>query len=261
MGSRTLIVKGAVLLTIFCSATAGSPSSAQETPPAPTPAKAEENVLLEFPAKSEPASLSIGFNIHARERCSFGDMEALIFDLMASGPETKVLLSLEPLDDKSLSPAVADITNPGKISPGGVSTAISVPLSDQPHVYGLYLCKDAKGENRCSGKEVMQFQEMINPYRKGNKLDKNYRASDKVYFFQFLVVSEGKVYYPHKYLGDPDYTKLENELTALGFKNKQLPTIIKRIREVNDVLGSMKLLALPDALQIDLPKFAKERCS
>lgn len=208
----------------------------------------------------------ISFILRALYRCNFGDLDALNYDLLASDPLPRMLLTLEPLlvKDTSVAPVVKDISGPKGLYQEGFHTKLPLPVLSKPTLLGLFICKDSNKEAHCNNKAVVPINEILSKYskEKDKPESKPGLAVDKVYFFKFLVFDgKGGVFYPAKEINQQTYSQLETELLGLGIVREQLTPVMERLRVIHEALGSVNLVAGADgSLGIILPKYSQEKC-
>ena len=231
-------------------------------------AQSEPGILQPLPPPAQELDQKAPFIIKAVNRCIFGDMDAMVLDVMWSRKDGRMLLTLEPLDaggqssgGQPFEPVVRDIGEAPGVRESGFRFEMNLPQLDKPTVMGLFICKDTVEANRCANKELMPINKILGLYKIDRGKEPNYQASDKIYFFKFLVVAEGKVYFPSITITNSRAEELEKALVGLGFSGSAALAASKQIRKYDQTLGSTNLHLTNDgALEIALPKFSKEKC-
>jgi hypothetical protein len=206
--------------------------------------------------------MTLKVNIHTEARCNFGDADALLLDLLSSGRETKILLTLEPvMPDKNFKTLVQDVTAPPDIHTTGYTTEFTLPSGGKPMLLGLFVCKDSDKQGSCSGKKFQPINEVISNYEVGVKHSDDYRATDKIYYFKFLVFDGANIYYPARGMTVESYEELDKMLAVQGMDSSSRKDAIKRVQELNQTLGSVALgLRDGNTLEVVLPRYVPSKC-
>ena len=227
----------------------------------PSYAETRPRLLQEYGAKTDVEGLkTIAFNIRAMSRCIFGDLEAIALDFYHSKVESKMLLSLEPLlvDQQNYPRRVKDVSKVPGLLAGGHREEFGIPEPGKPLVLGVFLCMDSNNTGSCLQKEVRPINTVIADYRVGQKREGPPR--DKIYFFKFLILAQGKVYFSPKPLNKNLYPELQQKLVELGFDEQAAAASTAAIVRFNSELGSIDFKEVNNVLQLSLPKFDKKRC-
>lgn len=209
----------------------------------------------------EQAALKI--TIRPVAQCGFGSMEAINFDLMGSRSGTRMLLSLEPLLSFS-DPAQAvtkDISSTPGLHKKGFHTDLFVPDLKEPTILGIFVCKDSSNKALCGHRELKSIRQILETYQKGRTFPKGFRASDKIYYFNYLVFADGQVYVPNAGRSKEKESELRQFLVSLGFEEKTLDSILTRAKEISNTLGSPGVrLGKNNELEIILFKYSPGKC-
>ena len=183
---------------------------------------------------------------------------------LEASTKKSLIASIEPLSGEGAAQSKAienfDLTK-------GFVAKFEVPQS-KPSVYALYICKDSSGSGKCAGKELMNFEKLIQNYsttigEKGKVLSemksKPAVPSDKIYYFGFLFVDgKGNVHVMKTEMQDADYKTLASMLEKNGVKNADATVGIVKARHLTT--GSYQPTVADDRLSINLPRLNKEAC-
>lgn len=214
--------------------------------------------------------LTLPLQIIAESRCTFGDFDAIYFDaryskfpLVLSSFETISEKKSQTLDVLNISQKSLDFVNLA-MSEQGFNHQFNLSAVSEPTVVGVYLCLDSKQEGKCSTKPFYDVNAVLDNYSIKKVLPKNYSAADKTYFFSFLVMDKGEIYFPTSAYSKEQYDALGKFFTAkIGNKGTNS---LEKIKKLNHVLASMPLSSVKvnntqeDAIRISLPKINPTKC-
>lgn len=195
--------------------------------------------------------------------CSWGDLDLMNMELDASTKKS-MIASIEPLSGEGAAQTKAienfDLTK-------GFVAKFEIPQS-KPSVYALYICKDSSGTGKCTGKELMKPNKLIQSYsttvgEKGKVLSemkaKPPVPNDKIYYFGFLFVDgKGNLHVMKTEMQDADYKTLSSMLEKNGVKNADATVGIVKARHLT--IGSYQPTVGEDRLSVNLPRLNKEAC-
>lgn len=122
-------------------------------------------------------------------RCSFGDMEAIAYE-MKNSSTGRLLVSLEPVDatEDRFKPIVMKTSVRSLLEEPTFQFSFAPPKT--PIQLGLFICKDDDTAGRCNMKAYEDINNILSRYGRSNRMSK---ASDKIYFFQFLFLESPAV--------------------------------------------------------------------
>jgi hypothetical protein len=203
--------------------------------------------------------------------CFHGDYDIIIGEL-AAREEKKLIISLEKIDVKGTAASVGHTLFPVAKNQewyrGPSSLLLEKPLENSfdlgtssDGLYLLLVCSDSYGVDKCYGK---QMSPIVDVYRAGQTRDKpkthlevaDYRRKDKIYYYQPVVVKNGKAEVFSTY--EADQGKLTKSLEKLLKKNdlQELQPLAKRIVKEASIISSMPLkVRKPVSLVVELPGF------
>jgi hypothetical protein len=237
-----------------------SSSEAQQNPPTLKPETAGLKLL---PIKAIDGRLSLPFKLVAEARCFFADRDAIGLELTRSAPGTKLLLSVEPLKGttSSRTPVVKDVISAGLKLEEGFDVTLEIPAIPSPDALGVFICKDSNGDGHCSSKPVIPIQQVLDKYNSlTSSLPKDYKATDKIYFFKPLIVTAEGVLVPVQQMSKERYLRLEQFLLALFGLNSTTSAVSKQFDELGRILESKAFQVVADTIILRLPGFVPQRC-
>lgn len=227
----------------------------------PAHAAPPSDLATPFSLEETPDGLRMRVRIFAPENgCSWGDLDAIQLELQHSKTK-RLLVSLEPLAG-SAAPNVTDITA-FDLEKGFVTTFLLPKGAKSSHL-AFYICKDSERKNRCGAKPAIPPQTVLQSYltpmdaagKLGEAPKEPEDATDKIYYFAYILV-EGKTGYALKNRMTPgDYDRLGAYLQSTG----AAPGLAKSIREKNDTMDSVQPQALDDTISLGLPRIEKAAC-
>ncbi len=208
------------------------------------------------------------------DRCSFGDVDALLLDSRWSGTAGRILLSLEPVYDLSNSGFVStkEIT-PASLAHRGLEARLSVPKVKTPQLYGLFICRDSKNENSCRGKAVDDFKDIFARYKleinaqtkelkpKALLEERKKTVPDRIYFFKSVIVDRDSLRISEKQTSDERAAQWANYLRVITGNSSDVSSeALARERLLNKILGSLPLRLTNKTIEISLPRFLPGKC-
>lgn len=222
-------------------------------------------VTTSVPLQESAVSLRIGSS--AKNGCAWGDLDAIEFEMKASS-KPSLLVTLEPLMGEG---AVQTKEIGGFDLRKGFVTKFNVPKG--PAHYGLFVCKDSAGKQRCGGKTVTGMHNILNQYLAVGKPESETKGkqqenakvpgdvkdpSDKIYYFAYIFVNGGKATVIKSDAVDADYAVLAAELAKSGVTEAQ--KVIDVVKRQNDTLRSVQPESDGQMLSINLPRIDKSQC-
>ena len=187
------------------------------------------------------------FNKH---RCYFSDYDFLR-DSAKFRKSNRALVTIEKLDDgEKLIFSKSD--KAVKLTSGFLKGGIKTRYFMQDGFYGLYLCSDKIDSGTCSEKEVTHIDELSQMIYK-NKVNKKPLTSDKIFYFQPLVVIDSQLY------AISNYEKFQKYFAKLIVKysrisKNEVKNITKKIYSLHTDLTNMPIEVEVDQLIINLPE-------
>jgi len=208
-------------------------------------------------------SLTIEFNVP--EVCHLGDYNFMRVDLNKASSKPNFLLSIEPMSpvDSSVPPFSQEFTL--KALQTGLKTTLHFPKYKKPIPFGVFVCKDARAEKRCSEKQYMDLDEMMSSNFSAFAANPAYRSPDRIYFFQFLLwESENRLVA----MDDQDPMLLTDSLYALRLQylNQRAPTsenstLMDKVKGLSQTLRSVPLdFGADSKIVITLPRYNQKNC-
>lgn len=214
-------------------------------------------------------NLSIPLQIVSESSCSFGDLDAIFFDLYHSADETKLLLTLEDFLSGEQKYFAKDLLgeqfDEKIVTENGFESSIELAELNSTKVLALYLCKDTSGKGSCSNKKAEDINSVVDSYNAEHPKGPDFVAEDKIYYFSFLIVNKNQVSVLESPLSENEYPILKQYLESKSISSADAEKIVTKIHSLNDILGSETLsLASTKSSKADvrilLPRLDSKRC-
>ena len=197
--------------------------------------------------------MSISAQLTSARRCAHGDFDIIRTEMRYSPPGTKLLISIEPLGRNSTYKAVSETITPEEIESGKTVT-FNVPTTQEAEHLGLYICKDSHGGSRCSSKQVIDLGPLMSTYTKLKDGESPPTPSDKVYFFQYLLLEKNAVTWFKNEVPRKNYTALGEYLGSRGSNMAVALDIAERVEHLNNTVRSATAEVRNGQLLINLPQ-------
>ena len=195
--------------------------------------------------------------------CTWGDLDAIQLE-MKSTKTPRLLVSVEALGTGggTIAPVTTDISS-FDLEKGFVTTFV-LPKFSKPANLVFYLCKDSDRKGKCAGKPAVRPQTVLQSYLtpldretgKRGPAPEEKEASDKIYYYAYVLVNGSTGYTLKNNMDEPDYAKLGEYLKSIGVT----PDVAKAIRENNDAMDSVQPAVVDDVLTLSLPRLEKDAC-
>lgn len=201
---------------------------------------AESRYLLDIPwnefRMADNGSLRI--EMEPRKWCTTGDLDVIAFD----GKKTdnpKFLMTVEPLnfDDASFAPIVHQLTTAELTH--GFRFSFKLPSLKKGQQAGIFVCKDSSATGRCNteSREVIDLNRALAENREKGEKDKNFKAPDRIYYFQYLYLTENNKVASFMNPEVPDIT-----FDAVNERLKKSDLSAKELEDQQHALGRAKRL-------------------
>ena len=230
-----------------------------------------ENSFAEVPKMSSVTlgNSSLPVSLERQARCMFGDLDAMKLEIVHSGSETKMLLSVESL----LHPAGKGFSSSAEITRENINELtlkekklVKLPLpvssNDKLDLVGVFICKESTGKNYCSGKTVEDVNEMLKRYDPDKKgYDRNQIASDKIYYFKPALVKNGELFFIKERMNDDLYSFFDEKIKSTLGEGRLVLNALKKARLISATLLSAPLSRLSSSsIGIILPEVDAQKC-
>ncbi|HQH28114.1 MAG TPA: hypothetical protein PLP17_12005 [Oligoflexia bacterium] len=205
-------------------------------------------------------------------RCGFGDLDLIQKDLRKPGTKSSLLITIEPLLKDSTAPPITSTVSLGAVQTG-TAAILDLSVATPPIQYGLFICSDASGSNRCSGKPPMDFHALMEGYmeldqlrsagkRSKEELDALYTelAKDKVYYFAYLLAGSDFIGTIYSRVSERSLAHLTTYLQNQGISVFQATEGAAQAKRWNDAVFSVPLDLTTSRLTIKLPNYDPEQC-
>ena len=201
------------------------------------------------------------FTLSSDGRCEVGDLD-IIGKEMAHSPGAKLLFTIEPLMTGDLESPVIKEIGVDKVTGGSVIN-LAIPAGKGVRHLGLFICKDSSNDNSCRNKSVVDLNKVYNTYypMNGSKPPSDdYLASDKIYFFQYLMVQDGQLV-----VFDPKGTVTAGNDFEMFLRDRlgspiQARTVANRVTKLNDIILSAPVSFAGQFVRLNLPHLDKAIC-
>ena len=236
-----------------------------DTGEAPKPVNVDAFPELKIRSKQlqgNPKDTAFYFTISSDARCMVGDLDIIGKELEHS-PESKLLLTIEPLQPTDDGPYVSKEITIAKIA-GGVRIPLLLPRSDGLRHMALYVCKDSTGEGRCRDKSVGDLNKVYQAYyplNGGKPVSDSYRATDKIYFFQYLLLDGDSLVAFDTEATVKESEKLESYLVERTRKTSEAREVVGRVSKMNDTINSVPVAFTGSYIHLDLPRLDQSICA
>lgn len=198
-------------------------------------------------------------------RCMEGDFDIIKREVLhARNP--RLLLSVEPLGGSigTFEPIVHEITADDLVA--GLFFSFAIPRQERPQHLGVFLCLDSANSGRCSNKPVDNLSNVPLRYIKGARPKEDQdkplpSARDRIYFFQYLLYDDGRVYGFDSLLDDEEYPKLDAYVSDRVQDAGVSSEVIARVRHLNTTLRSMPARITRHAIVVNLPRHDRAKCA
>lgn len=216
--------------------------------------------------------------IKSEARCELGDFDAIDLEMAEvartrkNPGNTVVLLTVENLGTPSeeFKPIVKNISN-REVSPKR-GVRIQLPKVTKPVLAGVFVCSHEMKAGEpvtCLTKEhgpykkiFTQYRVDVNPATKmGHFQSRQPQVKDRVYFFRYLLLVDGDVYFSKVGMSDPRYDQLSKFLGTLVLPGeKGFDPELKLVRSFG-LLGSVPLSVKEGTIYLDLPHYEQKKCT
>jgi len=191
--------------------------------------------------------------------CNEGDLNIIQRELNRSEVK-RLIVSVEPLfpggeDFKPITKelTVKDITR-------GREVSFVLPTVNKPKHLAIYFCKDSSMQNSCANKKFGGYNDLHFDY--GHSETKpSEAAEDRIYFFSYLLLGHNWVGAIDNQMVETGYDQLGEYLAEKQIPDAVIPTVVKRVQELNKKMGSISLDLTNESIAVDLPRLDMERCS
>lgn len=256
------LVRKILPLLLFAAAAAGFHHPAQAEVLAFATGQSVDDALARRTLPTQNGEALLRFSVEPVARCSFGDLNAIIFDLLSSPPgRTELLLTIEELypgKDEVL--AAQDISNPAGLTGRGLPVETPVAIGGGARLLAVSICKHSGGRRACLAKERTPIAEIIKQYARGIKPD--HRAPDRIYYFRPMILDGSELHYPARGLTAEHYPMLERRFFKHpGANTPSVRKALDLVRSLGKTLGSKTLRERSGGeLQIMLPYYDRKKC-
>ncbi len=212
--------------------------------------------------QGNPKETAFYFTISSDARCMVGDLDIIGKELEHS-PDAKLLMTIEPLQPNDDGPYISKEITIAKIA-GGVRIPLLLPRADGLRHMALYVCKDSTGDGRCRDKAVGDLNKVYQAYyplNGGKPVADSYRATDKIYFFQYLLLDGDSVVAFDTEATVKESKKLEDYLVERTRKTSEARDVVARVSKMNDTINSVPVAFTGSYIHLDLPRLDQSVCA
>ena len=212
--------------------------------------------------QGNPKETAFYFTISSDGRCMVGDLDIIGKELEHS-PESKLLLTVEPLQPTDDGPYVSKEITIARIA-GGVRIPLLLSRGEGLRHMALYVCKDSTGEGRCRDKSVVDLNKVYQTYyplNGGKPVGENYRATDKIYFFQYLLLDGDSLVAFDTEATVKESKQLEGYLVERTRKSSEAKEVVSRVSQMNDTINSVPVTFTGSYIHLDLPRLDQSICA
>ena len=223
-----------------------------------TAALGEQRQLAELPLRADGA---LPVKLVSSGRCMFGDYDLIAADLLAAEVPS-LLLTIEPFGAAPQPPLAAAVLHTagtgGRItSAAGYDLDLTLPPNLSAQLLALYICRDRLGSGTCGDKPLLPFNAALKPHTvKGGATED---PGDKIYYFELLILSSGKVHFPDTLFSEDLLARMPVHIRAVLGSSLD-PAAFARFCNTAKTLLSEPLAINAGRLQIDLPRIDRVRC-
>jgi len=200
--------------------------------------------------KKEESGVSLRIRFRNLGRCMLGDLDLIEMGLRKD-KGASLLLTVEPLKEAGPASSVSTRLTLEQIGNEG-NAVLTLPLRDEPSVYGVYICTDSQKSDSCKAKRVVSLD---------TEEDRKEIPQDRLYYFNPVVLEGGKItLFKQPSENDVYYPPLSEYISKRLASQERAASLVKQIESLNTAIrsGSMQLEGT-DAV-IDLPKADPTRC-
>ena len=211
----------------------------------------------------DPAGVKLKIKVPSNG-CIISDWDVITME-RENSDNKRLLLSIEALGDASVKPVVKEITN-FDLTKGFVST-LSLPSTAAATPLAIYICKDTENSGKCTGKEAKDINTVAKAYsaplpvdpRNNNlpEMPKPPKATDKIYYFGYLVVDKSTVY-SLKSEAMKDQATVNADLKKLGVAKTE--QAFAELKKLDAEIRSEQPALEEGALTINLPHMDPAAC-
>lgn len=202
------------------------------------------------------------FSLVPKPVCFMGDLDVMRMELSRSDRKDLVISieSLNPRDQRFRPRAkVVKLEDLAK----GLRYPIILPRATEPRALGLFICKDSSGTRECGSKEALASNRILGTYFNPRKpLAKSYRATDKIYFFQFFVQEDAEIGMLTLNGLPPRLYQTLTEYLLLKQPKGSAPVteIVSRVASLNRTIASMPAYPRSKEIELYLPRLDRKTC-
>lgn len=223
-------------------------------------------LLAQTPMAELPLGKSLQVHLRIQKRCMFGDFDALKLDMQYS-PNSKVKLALVSADGSreytqevftSFNSAGRTTDLPKAIATlfeAGERVAVTLPNKIKEGVYALVLCKVSQGKEGCSQTPVVDLNRVLDGYKQS--LGEHEVPEDHVYFYQPLVVKEGKIKAFRKAVSPETLQYARGGVTQT---NEIVDENVELVLRKAAVAMSSPVELFSGEIVVNLPMYSKAKC-
>jgi hypothetical protein len=191
-------------------------------------------------------------------RCKVGDLDIIRHDLDATGQSgDSLLLTLDSLDGGRLEESYA-ATVPLADFIKGARLRLSLPRTDHPRQFGLYLCGDKGRTGSCAGKPLVDMGSWSGG---APGLPNEGGWTDKTYFFTYLLVDSVALRVLGRPLASEDYASLAESLAPGMARPDDAQRALDSAARLAGTLTSMPSTIRKHGVVIDLPRLDRSLCA
>lgn len=198
-------------------------------------------LLMASPAPAEPitgldeiklgADRALRVVVTPEARCVLGDLDAIALEMKRMARErpdpaaTDILLTIEPIAGPGFPPVVKSMSRREVDPKQGASFVL--PQNPGRTLAGVFICMAQRrpGEARaCRDKKIVPYDKLLADYRVevdyktglAHKRPSSGPVEDKVYFFRYLILHDGRVYFSSHPMSDARYEELSSLLASIA---------------------------------------------
>lgn len=208
---------------------------------------------------------TLDVEVGIERECRFGDLDIILADLQMSGPKGKnMLLSVEPIVSTGSKFKPLSVSLSAEDIEFGYKKTFELTLSGQKEHLGVFLCRDREKTGRCNKKAIFDYGKIEESLQKQGS--QKVRNSDKIYFFQYLVVENKQLQFLTENIETLQKAfEAVDKITADISDDKIKNDVRKKSKNLFDSLGSYVVTKKPGKnklyLQALLAKMDRTKCT
>lgn len=217
----------------------------------------ERNIQLKrLPLRNDGTQAFLIAEVALKPTCRPGDADAILMDLKASSGH-KIMATLEPLT-KGNTPLHWDLPKE-LFEQGVVQKEFRLPVSEEPSLWGFFLCTAKTGDTSCGEKSVTDINEVFTEHLL--KKPKAGLEPRSLFYQTFLLDDWGIAAFADIPRSDERFKEFQKYSVERGIASRESEKAFELSQRNTQTLLSLPFYFNGKTLRVDLPKYRLEACA